>query len=349
VIEMVGCSDIVPARSAARAEEFGIRQMSNDEILQDDEIKIVINTTYPLSHYEISKAALLAGKHVYSEKMIAVTLDEGKELVELADAQKLHFTIAPDTFLGAGWQAVRHAVDTGLIGDPITATGVCIRAYHDTSDVLAERKGFVFSPGGGIPFDMGGYYLHNFIQLFGAINRVSGFAKTRDAIRQYASPRHPHYRQDYTIDSPNTLVGSLEFKNGAYVSLTITSEASIFGKPVFEIQGTEGILTCFDPNDFNGDIILHRPHNEPKPIALLHGYSDECRGIGVADMAYAIKNNRKPRAHCELGYHAFEAIHGVMASCDTGQVYTMQSTCQRPEPIRIGQRGGSAQESLLDD
>ena len=349
IVEVVGCSDIIPERSAARAQEFGIRQMTNEEIFQDKDIDIVINTTYPLSHYEVTKAALLAGKHVYSEKMIAVTLAEGKELVELAKSKGLQFTVAPDTFLGAGWQAVRHALDSGLIGEPISAVGVCIRAYQDTSDTLGDRKSFVFSPGGGIPFDMGGYYLHNFIQLFGEISRVSGFAKARTPVKKYVSPWHPRYGQEYTIDSPNTCVGALEFASGVYGSLTITSESSLFPRPLFEVYGTEGILSCFDPNDFNGDIVLQRRYNEPKPVPLLHGYADECRGIGVADMAYAIKNNRRPRAHCDLGFHAFEAVHGIIESCDTGRVYTMTSRCPRPQAIPVGQFYGHAQESMLDN
>jgi len=349
IIEMVGCSDIIPERSAGRAEEFGIRQMTNEEILRDKSIEIVINTTYPLSHYEVNKAALMAGKHVYCEKMMAVTLEEGKELVKLAASKNLLFTIAPDTFLGAGWQTIRHTVDNGLIGEPISAIGVSIRAYHDTADTVSDIKSFVFSAGGGIPFDMGGYYLHNFIQLFGQISRVSGFMKTRNPVRKYINPWNPSYMKKYTIDSPNTMVSSLEFANGTYASLTITSEASLFFDPQFEIHGTEGVLTCFDPNEFNGPVMLHRMYNEPKPVTIVNSYTDECRGLGVADMAYALKNKRRPRAHCDLGYHAFEAIHGILESCETGKVYTMKSKCPRPAPIRMGQFYGHAQESLLDD
>jgi len=349
IIEMVGCSDIIPERSAARAKEFNIRDMTNEEILNDKEIEIIINTTYPLSHYEVTKDALLAGKHVYSEKMIAVTLEEGKELVDLAASKGLNFTIAPDTFLGAGWQAVRHAVDNGMIGETISALGVCVRPYHDTSDTLRERKSFVFSAGGGIPFDMGGYYLHNFINLFGPINRVCGFAKARTPNKKYVNPHHPKYGEEFTIDSPNTMVGSLEFANGVYVSLTITSEASLFLSPVLELHGTEGVLACFDPNEFNGNIHLCRTSNDPIPVSLLHSFVDEFRGVGVADMAYALKNNRKPRAHCEIGYHAFEAVHGIIESCETGKVYEMKSTCSRPAALRTGQFKGKMQESILDD
>ena len=68
-IELVGCSDLIPQRANARAEEFGIRAMTNEEIFSDPEIELVVNTTYPLAHYEVAKQALLAGKHVYTEKM----------------------------------------------------------------------------------------------------------------------------------------------------------------------------------------------------------------------------------------------------------------------------------------
>ena len=67
ILDVVGCSDIIPERSKNRAEEFGIEQLTNEEIFNNPEIEIVVNTTYPLSHYEVSKAALLAGKHVHSE------------------------------------------------------------------------------------------------------------------------------------------------------------------------------------------------------------------------------------------------------------------------------------------
>ena len=349
VIELVGCSDIVPERSKARAEEFGIKQMTNDEIYGDGEIKIVINTTYPVSHYEVTKQALLSGKHVYSEKMMAVELAEGKELVELAAKNNLLFTTAPDTFLGAGWQAARRAVDNGAIGEPVTAACVCIRNYSNTGEKNADRKSFVYSPGGGIPFDMGGYYLHALINLFGSVKRVSGFVKKRTDTKKYLNPSNPRYGEEITVDSPNTLAASLEFESGVYANLTITSECGMFNKPIFEVYGTGGYLSCYDPNDFSGDLTLHLPKCEPAAMPLLNGYAEESRGLGVADMAYAILNNRRPRAHCDIGYHAFEVIHGIIESCDTGKTYAMKSKCVKPAPVRTGQYQGTAQECVLDD
>src|SRR5690554_3578352 len=130
ILDVVGCSDIIPERSKNRAEEFGIEQLTNEEILNNPEIEIVVNTTYPLSHYEVSKAALLAGKHVHSEKMMAVTMDEARELVSIAKEKGLRIGMAPDTFLGGGLQTARKLIDAGFIGEPLTARAKVMRGYH---------------------------------------------------------------------------------------------------------------------------------------------------------------------------------------------------------------------------
>ena len=104
IIELVACSDLDETRMRQSAERFSIRAMTLEEILADASIELVINLTTPTAHYPINKRALLAGKHVFSEKMIAVELEESRELVALANEKGLHLGVAPDTFLGAGIQ-----------------------------------------------------------------------------------------------------------------------------------------------------------------------------------------------------------------------------------------------------
>ena len=89
IIDLVGCSDIISERSAKQAEKYGIRQMTNEEIFADPEIEMVVNITYPTSHYEVSRQALEAGKHVYCEKMTTLTVEESTSLMELAQSKGL--------------------------------------------------------------------------------------------------------------------------------------------------------------------------------------------------------------------------------------------------------------------
>ena len=345
ITDMIGCSDIIPERSKARAEEFGICQMTNEEILSDPEIKIVVNTTFPLAHYEVTKAALLAGKHVYSEKMIAVTFEEGKELVNLAKEKNLLFTVAPDTFMGAGHQTARLAIEAGLIGEPVQVVSVCQRSY---SLIGSERRNsMVMGPGGGIPFDMGGYYLHAMVNLFGPVRRATGFAQTRQKNRPYLNPRHPDYAENFEVNTINNIAASLEFANGVLGTLVVTSE-SMYGLARIEVIGTQGTLTIHDPNDFSGPIVLKRIGGEPCEMPFTHGFTENSRGIGATDMAYALKNNRQPRASAEMGLHVFELIHGVWSGTQTGKIYEMTTTCSQPKALRQG-NFGAAQEHVLDD
>ena len=103
-LQLVACADLRMEAAQARAEQFGTKAMTVDELLADPDIDIVLNLTRPYEHFEVSRAALLAGKHVYSEKPLAADLAEGRELVRLAEEKGLLLGGAPDTFLGAGLQ-----------------------------------------------------------------------------------------------------------------------------------------------------------------------------------------------------------------------------------------------------
>lgn len=335
ILEVVGCSDIIPERSANRAAEFGICDMTNEQILNDPEIKIVVNTTYPASHYEVNKAALLAGKHVYCEKMIAVNLEEGRELVSIAKEKNLRLGMAPDTFLGAGFQTARKLIDAGMTGEPFMVQAMVVRAYHQDRWETPMYE-FTRQPGGGIPFDMGGYYMHAIINMLGPVTRVSGFTQCRNPDRKIRNLKHPRFGEDCKIDTINALAGSLEFANGVLGSLTLVSEG-FAETPRIEIYGTEGTLICPDPNNFGGPVFLKRSGSDFTQMPLTHGYSSGCcRGLGVADMAWGIVNNRVHRAHGDMGLHAFEIIHGIRQCSQTGATHDMQSSCGKPAPLASG-------------
>lgn len=370
IIDLVACADRIPERAASLAEKYGLKQKTNEEIYNDPEIEIVVNLTCPESHYEVSKAAILAGKNVYSEKMMAVTLEEGRELYELAKSKGVWYTIGPDTFLGSSWQTARKAIDDGLIGEPVAMVCHYTSNYQldkELSDVDADHFAFTLHPGGGIPYDFGGYYLHNIINLLGSIKRVSGFCKTMYPDRIYRNPRHPLYKEPVHIETPTSITGALEFESGVHGTLLITSDSAA-NRFSFSVIGTAGTLILNDPNYFGGSLKIMRSGNLPiepgqqppasdwesfraqeVPLTLTHPYREDSRGIAVADLAYALRNGRRPRAHMDLGFHAFETIHGIWQSGDTGKVYEMTSRCERPAPLRSLPLTGTAAEFILDD
>ena len=396
VLDVVGCSDLVPERSAQRAQEFGIRQMTNEEILSDPSIELVLNLTYPTAHYEVTKAALEHGKHVYCEKMMACDFAEAQELAALAKEKGLLYTTAPDTFLGASAQSARFYLDAGLIGEPVSVHAQHTCRYQPESELFDTDADHFFFPlhrGGGLPFDWGGYYLHTMINLLGSMTRVTGFGGTRNPHRPYTHPRHEKYGEDFFVDTPTSLWGAMEFENGCHGTFNLTSDAT--QSEFFELIGTEGALVLGCPNNFAGDLILRRagcnpgsdvprmviPVGEVPPkgnasaapevggssgaaarnaqlgerawtaevkLPLLHGYYASSRGVGLADMCYALRNGRRPRAHYDIGLHAMECIHGMLESGKTGKIYEMTSHCDRPELLPMTTAAGNGQEIVLD-
>lgn len=351
IVQVVGCSDLIPERSAQRAEQFGIRQMRNEEIWDDNEIQLVVNLTYPDSHYEVTKASLLAGKHVYCEKMMATRFEEGLELATLAQERGLMYCVAPDTFLGGGLQTVRRIVDDGWIGTPLYAEAVIVRGYQHVWEGPDPYPCFIHTPGGGIPYDMGGYYLHALINTLGDIQSVSGLSKTFFADNRYQNPQHEHYGEALALPTPTAFTGSLLFSCGAYGTLTAIADG--FGDTSRLIfYGTEGILHAHDPNFFGETITLSRKgENQAFEMPFTHGYvHGDYRGLAICDMAWALRNQRKPRASCELGLHALEVIHGVRQACDSGTAYAMTTRCARPAALRSGIVGAaSAMEAVFDE
>ena len=106
-IEVAACCDLDKERAYRTAEKFHTEALTWEEILEDERIEMVINLTNPAAHYSITKGALEAGKHVFSEKMIAVEKQEGFALCRIARERGVRLGVAPDTFLGAVIQTAR--------------------------------------------------------------------------------------------------------------------------------------------------------------------------------------------------------------------------------------------------
>ena len=103
------CADVNMAAAIAKAAEYGVQAQSVDDLLANPQVDVVINLTVPDAHFAVSKAALLAGKHVWSEKPLVLLMAEGLELRQLALAGNLRVGCAPDTFLGGAHQFGRQA------------------------------------------------------------------------------------------------------------------------------------------------------------------------------------------------------------------------------------------------
>lgn len=329
--EVVACASLRGKRARARAEEYGIpKACSVEELLSDGDVEIVLNLTVPEAHAEISLAALKAGKSVYSEKPLAVEREDGYEILELAHRQRLLVGCAPDTFLGAGLQECRRAIDEGLIGRPVAATAFMLSHGHESWHPDPE---FYYKKGGGPLFDMGPYYLTALIALLGPVTRVTGSAQTSFSRRTISS--EPKRGEEIEVEVPTHVAGVLDFKRGSVATIVTSFDVWAHQVPRIEIYGSEGTLSLPDPNTFGGPVTVRRPTDEGWwQLQLSHPYSENSRGIGVADMARTLRTQQKHRASGELAYHVLDVMQGLQEASESGRHYVVRSTCERPEALR---------------
>ncbi len=341
-IEIVACADIVPAVAKARAEQYGIRALTVDEMLKDEEIAAVVNLTVPNAHFDVSHAILTAGKHVYSEKPLALTARQAKKLVAEADKRGLKLGGAPDTFLGAGGQTARRLLDKGTIGNVIGGTA---HVMSHGMEHWHPNPTFFFQPGAGPMFDIGPYYLTALVNLLGPVKTVTAMA-AKGFSHRLVTAEGPKKGKKIRVTTPTTINAVLEFVSGAQVTVGTSWDVWRHGhsNPI-ELYGSEGTMLVPDPNFFSG-IVSYSDKNgaytevdtsdgafgaanwpEAKPARANY------RMLGVADLIDAAKKDREPRCSGRLAAHVVEVMESVLSSASEQRFVKIRSRVERPAPL----------------
>ncbi len=331
-VELIGVHDIVQERAeevATQYKDYKIKAMSFNEMLTHKEINIVVNLTTPPFHYQVCNAVLDAGKHVYVEKPLSVTQEEGKKLIEKAKASRLLIGGAPDTFLGGGIQTCKKLIDDNWIGTPIAATAYMTCHGHESWHPDPE---FYYKTGGGPLFDMGPYYLTALISLMGSIQSVSSMTNITFPTRTITSEKK--FGQTIHVEVPTHVAGLMRFSSGAIGNIITSFDVWDTHLPRIEIYGTEGSLQVPDPNTFGGPVYVKKSfHKEWSEIPLTHGFAENSRGLGVSDMANCLLTGEPHRSHGDLTYHVLEIMHALHRAAEIGKEVQIESSAQVPASL----------------
>ncbi|MEE8391355.1 MAG: Gfo/Idh/MocA family oxidoreductase, partial [Anaerolineae bacterium] len=338
ILDIVACADLVMERAREQAAKYNVpKACATEELLADPEIELVVNLTNPDAHAEVGIRAVEAGKSVYNEKPLALTRKEARRLLDAASvqgasAQGVRVGGAPDTFLGGGLQTCRKMIDDGWIGEPIGAMAFMLCHGHES---WHPNPAYYYQPGAGPMFDMGPYYLTALTTLMGPVRRVTGSARITFPERTITS--QPLYGTTIEVNTPTHVACVLEFASGAIGTILTSFDVWAHELPHIEIYGTEGSMSVPDPNTFGGPVRVRRAGAaEWSDVPLTHGYTENGRGIGVADMAYALRSGRPHRANGELAYHVLDIMHASLESAQEGRHIELSSTCSRPSPLPMG-------------
>lgn len=333
VIDLAAVADINRAAAEEKAATYSIpRVMTIDEVAASPEIELVINLTPAFVHYSVIKQMLEAGKHVWTEKVMTVTVEEAKELCALADRKGLYLGVAPDTVLGAGVQTARRALDTDMIGTVTSGLAVINRNQPLNAEVFTFLRG----NGGTLPYDVGIYYIGALLCLLGPVQ----------AIKAFGAPAPVHepqflYRngdaQPWQIPGSNILSASLRFRCGALVSVLFDGNTVNAEQHALTLFGTRGVLQVGDPDTFGGQATLLYADQPACALPFTHGYDGKNtveatpfdyyghRGVGAAEMAYAIRQGRPNRCSKEYGLHCLEVLDGMERSAATGETVELDT------------------------
>ena len=336
-VEVAACSDLVIERAQAKGAQFGVSHVySQAELLADPTIDLVVNLTVPSTHFDVTMAALRAGKHVWTEKPLGVDRAQGAAVLHEAAQRGLQVGCAPDTVLGAGLQTCRKLVDEGLIGEPVGATAFFMTPGPER---WHPDPVFLYQPGAGPMLDTGIYYVTALVNLLGPVRCVTAFGRRLYPERVIGSG--PHAGETFSVGVDTYVTCILQFASGVLATLITTFGISGGGLPRMQIYGSGGVLNAPDPNAFGGPIRVKLDADGAgwRDVPLAYGHTDgceNCRGLGVIEMAQALAKGRSPRASAVIAYHVLDVILSISESAAAKRHVAVASTCERPTPLPAG-------------
>lgn len=336
VLDIKAVADMRSEAAEKRGAEFGIPGMRVDRLLKRDDVEIVVNLTVPLAHTDVSLAVLNAGKHVYSEKPLGISVAEARKVMELAEAKNLRVGCAPDTFLGGGHQTARKLIDDGAIGNPVAGSAFFMCPGHER---WHPAPGFYYLRGGGPMLDMGPYYITDLVQLLGPVAGVMGSTARPKSERLVTS--EPMNGTLIPVEVPTHVAGTLEFESGAVVSIAMSFDVPKHRHTPIELYGDKGAMLVPDPNRFGGEVQVARTGGDWEAMPASHGHVEgEFRSIGVADMATALLTGRPHRASGALAFHVLEVMEAFQTSAAEGRRVKIESRVERPAMLPAGRDTG---------
>ncbi|WP_440656445.1 Gfo/Idh/MocA family protein [Candidatus Pelagibacter sp. HIMB1509] len=349
-IKIVKCADINHANALKCAKTYKIKALSVKDLLKDQEVEIILNLTIPKAHYQVAKQSLLNGKHVYSEKPMAINFKDGLDLVKIAKRKKLYIGNAPDTFLGGGIQKSKELLEKNILGKISLGNAIFafpgVQSYHPNPEPWFAKKE------GGPVIDMGPYYLTALVNLLGPAKKVTG--SIMEGVKRRTIGIGPKKNKTFKVECPTTYLSTIQFENGTIIRLTLSFDVIAHQRNHIELYGSKGSMIVPDPNMFGGSVYvcnkLGDPWKEYKTNKMHLGKINirsqssranesptnaNYRGVGLAEMAYSIENKKINKCNGELSLHVLDIIQSTMKACKTNKPQAIKTTCKKPSLFQI--------------
>jgi predicted dehydrogenase len=312
-LRFVACADLDPAAAERLAAEYGLAACTPEELLRRDDVDVVLCLTPPDTHAGVALDAISAGTHVYTEKPLATAVEAGRRVLDAAAAAGVRVGCAPDTFLGAGIQTAKAAIEAGAIGTPALAQ---VRMLGTPPERWHPSPAFLYADLAGPLLDLGPYGVVTAVELLGPVRRVTALAaRPRSSGRIATGPRAG---TDFPIVEPTRVGAVLEHDDGVLTTFTASFDLDNAARHGIEVSGSDGTLLGGDPNTFDGPVLLRRRGADDETLELVPGRRDNARGLGLEDLCRAVRDGTPQRASGALGLHVLEVLLAIRDSAREG-------------------------------
>jgi predicted dehydrogenase len=323
-LELVGVTDVVPERADELAKAVGVtHHASLAELLADGSVETVVNLTAPRAHATVSAAALEAGKHVHTEKPVALSFAKARDLAALAGRHRVRLSCAPATLLGESQQTAWKLLREGALGTVravyAEANWGRIESWHPSPTTLYHTGPLV---------DVGIYPLTILTAIFGPARRVAVAYGT-----ELEPERIARDGTRFRVETPDFVVAVIELE-GVVVRLTATFWVGPGKQRGIEFHGERGSLFLASWAEFDSRLERTEDGEAYDKVPLVR---EPYRGIGWAralvDLADAIDEGRPHRAGAEHAAHVVEILDAIADAADAGRPVAVDSTFEPPEPM----------------
>ena len=346
-IEVVSCYDRDAARLAAFSKHWNVAAAADLAAVFTEVAGtgLLLNLTNPRAHYDVNKAALEAGCHVFCEKPLAMTFAEAEALLTLARREGLQLGSAPSSVLGEAAQTLAKAVRSADYGTPRLV-------YAELDDGFipqAPLEDWTSESGAPWPYEdefqigctleHAGYYLSWLIAMFGAVTRIN-------AVSAEVLPD----KRGVTDAAPDFSVAVLEFEDGPLVRLTCSIAAPHDHRlRIVTDTGVLSIKQAWDnaaPVRFYKRLRLRRrlmesplgkrirlSAKDTHPKLPRKGAAAMNFALGPVEMLAAIGAGRNSRIGGDFALHLTDVTLAIQTAGLGGGAYLPKSRCEKMEPM----------------
>jgi predicted dehydrogenase len=330
-VELVAVCDVAEPRARWAAERFAVPAwyLDVDEMLARTDFELLINLTPMRLHALFSLKALRAGRHVLSEKPIAITLPEADQLMEEAARRSLKLFGAPNSVLSPAFRAAALAIGAGEIGK------VC--AAHARYGYKGPNVPWFYQAGGGSLFDLGVYNVMTLTGLLGPARSVVAFSGV-------AVPRRVIQGQEIAVEADDNTMLLLDFGGAVYAAIQTGFVYPVYDERVtIELCGTAGAIQWlgFDWAPAGIEVRTAGATSWQPRATDQQGYTWQCGG---SYLARCLATGEQPLMTPEHAYHTLEIMLGALESARTGRRVDLRSTF--PWPVVTGAAAILEQQQL---